>query len=202
MLQKDTTGVSSLKTGNATLTSSEAKVNTLNTQFYSVFIQEDSVIPPMPPSTYPNIGTLIFSVEGIQEKLDKLQPKKSCSPDDIPSWLLKECADEITPILQIIFTLNTHTLPQDWLTPNITPVFKRGDRSKPSNYRPISLTSICCKMMEHIVFSFIMNHSDCNSIISSSNMGLYFRPHHTCETNWSHLWKMSCEQWTNMISYS
>ena len=182
MLRKDTTGVSSLKTGNATLTSSEAKVNTLNTQFYSVFTQEDSVIPPMPPSTYPNIGIVIFSVEGIQALLVKLQPKKSCGPDDIPSWLLKECADEIAPILQIIFTqsLNTHTLPQDWLTANITPVFKKGDRSKPSNYRPISLTSICCKTMEHIVFSFIMNHSDCNSIINSYQHG--FRPHHSCET--------------------
>ena len=48
----------------------------------------------------------------------------------------KECADEIAPILQIIFTrsLNTQTLPQDWLTANITPVFKKGDGSKPSNY--------------------------------------------------------------------
>ena len=108
--------------------------------------------------------------------------KKSSGPDNIPSWILKECADEIAPILQIIFTqsLNTHTLPQDWLTANITPVFKKGDCSKPSNYRPISLTSICCKIMEHIILSFIMNHSSTNNIISSCQHG--FRPGHSCIT--------------------
>ena len=122
----------------------------------------------MPSSTYPDIGTLIFNVDGIKALLDTLQPKKLSGPDNIPSLILKEWADEIAPILQIIFTqsLNTYTLPQDWLTANITAVFKKGDRNKPLNYRPISLTSICFKIMEHIIFSFIMNHSNNNNIIS------------------------------------
>ena len=136
----------------------------------------------MPSSTYPDIGTLIFNVDGIKVLLNTLQPKKSSGPDNIPSWILKECADEIALILQIIFTqsLSTHTLSQDWLTANIIPVFKKGDRSKPSNYQPISLMSICCKIMEHIIFSFIMNHSNNNNIISPCQHG--FRPGHLCIT--------------------
>ena len=120
------------------------------------------------PILIPDIGTLIFNVNGIKALLNMIQPKKSSDPDNIPSWILKECADETAPILQIIFTqsLNTHTLPQDWLTANNTPAFKKGDSNKPSNYRPISLTSICCKIMEHIIFSFIMNHLNNNNIIS------------------------------------
>ena len=90
----------------------------------------------MSSSTYPDIGTLILNVNGIKVLLNTLQPKKSSGLDNILSWILKECADEIAPILQIIFTqsLNTHTLPQDWLIANITPFFKKGDCSKPSNY--------------------------------------------------------------------
>ena len=55
-------------------------------------------------------------------------------------------------------SLNTGTLAEDWLTANITPVYKKGSRSIPSNYRPISLTSVCSKVMEHIVFHSIMQH--------------------------------------------
>ena len=68
---------------------------------------------------------------------------KSAGPDDIPSCVLKLCAAEVSPFLQFIFTqsLNEGTLPSDWLKANITPIHKKGDRSVPANYRPISLTS-------------------------------------------------------------
>ena len=63
-------------------------------------------------------------------------------------------------------SLNTDTLPEDWLTANITPVYKKGSRSIPSNYRPISLTSVCSKVMEHIVFHSIMQHVQDYGILS------------------------------------
>ena len=69
------TGVSSLKTGNTTQTSSEDKANALNTQFYSVFTKEDNEVPQIPSSTCPDIGTLIFNVDGIKVLLNTLQPK-------------------------------------------------------------------------------------------------------------------------------
>jgi len=70
-------------------------------------------------------------------------------PDGIPAIILKICALEIAPILQVIFTqsITTNSIPDDWLLVNVVPIFTNRERSLPSNYRPISLTSICCKLM-------------------------------------------------------
>ena len=63
---------------------------------------------------------------------------------------------------------------------NITPVFKKGVHNDPSNYRPISLTSICCKTLEHIIFHSIMEHLNSNNIIIDNQDG--FRSGHPCQT--------------------
>ena len=62
----------------------------------------------------------------------------------------------------------------------ITPIFKKGDRSLASNYRPISLTSICCKILEHIAYSNIMNHFDRHVILTDRQHG--FRSKHSTES--------------------
>ena len=76
----------------------------------------------------------------------------------MPNTFLKKCADEVSPILQVIFTqsMNSGSLPDDWFSTNITPVYKKNDRANVSNYRPISLTAICCKVMEHIIYHSVM----------------------------------------------
>ena len=93
----------------------------------------------------PNIT---FSVDGIQHQLSKLDANKAKGLDNISSYILKHCAIEISPILQVIFTqsLNTGSLPSDWLQANVCPVFKKGNRTSASNYQPISLTSTCSKV--------------------------------------------------------
>ena len=68
----------------------------------------------------------------------------------------------------------------EWLTANICPVFKKGSRNMPSNYRPISLTSSCCKIMEHIIFHSIMEHVQHNNILIDNQHG--FRSGHSCQT--------------------
>ena len=98
--------------------------------------------------------SILFSAHGI------LVLGKALGPDVLTTYIFKHGASEIASILQMLFTqsLNTSTLPEDWLTANITPVYKKGIRSMPSNYRPIPLTSVCSKMMEPIVFHSIMQH--------------------------------------------
>ena len=73
----------------------------------------------------------------------------------------------------MLFTqsLNTGTLSEDWLTANIIPVYKKGSRSIPSNYRLISLTSVCSKVIEHIVFHSIMQHVEHYGISSEFQHG-------------------------------
>ena len=96
--------------------------------------------------------------------------------------ILKELATEIAPILNIIFTisLNTGEVPSDWKNANVSPVFKEGGRFKAENYRPISLTCICCKLMEHIITSHIVNHTDGHNILYPKQHG--FRSKRSCET--------------------
>ena len=90
--------------------------------------------------------SISFSAHGIQLLLENLVLGKAPGPDGLITYIFKHCASEIVPILQMLFMqpLNTTgALPEDWLTANITPVYKKGSRSIPSNYRPISLTSVC-----------------------------------------------------------
>ena len=78
-------------------------------------------------------------------------------PDQINAKILRELQDILAPTLEIIFnhSLNTGIVPSDWKMANITPLIKKGDRSQPNNYQPISLTSIVSKLFEHILSSNI-----------------------------------------------
>ena len=76
--------------------------------------------------------------------------------------------------------MSTATVPSDWLTANVTPIFKKNNRSNPSNYQPISLTSICCKVMEHIIYHSIMKHLQDHHILNQYQYS--FRQGYSCET--------------------
>jgi len=160
-LHKDHIGVPPLVTNEITISKSKDKAETLNQQFYSVFTDEDLSSVPSPTSLFSIMPSISFHVEGIYKLLNNLNSYKSPGPDEIPTRILKFCATEITPILQIIFTqsMATGNLPDDWLTANITPVYKKGNRSTSLNYRPISLTAMCCKVLEHIIYHYIMYNS-------------------------------------------
>ena len=106
------------------------------------------------------LHNVTISVDGVRKVLSTLDSSKSCGPDNIPARILKHCCNEIAPILTVIFTqsLNSGNLPDDWLTANITPIFKKGERANSTNYRPILLTSICCKLLEYILYHCITEH--------------------------------------------
>ena len=80
----------------------------------------------------------------------------------------------------MVHSLRTGTIPEDWKNANIHAIYKKGDKSLASNYRPISLTSLPCKIMEHILFHQIMSHLDKHDILTDVQHG--FRKSHSCET--------------------
>ena len=86
-------------------------------------------------------------------------------------------AHPLGPALALVFqaSLNQGQIPDDWRTAHITPIYKKGDKSKASNYRPVSLTSIACKLLEHIIHSNIINFFEKHKIISDYQHG--FRKH-------------------------
>ena len=69
----------------------------------------------------------------------------------------------------------------DWREPFITPIFKKGVRCKPSNYRSIPLTSVPCKIMESTIEDHIVNHLTENKAINPSQQG--FMNNKSCQTN-------------------
>ena len=167
-------GVYSLKKDGIAFCDPQHKADILNDQFSSVFTNEDSSDrPSLPNSTTPSMDPITVTVKGVQKLLQNLKPHKAGGPDKIPSRLLKLAAAELSPGLTKLYqlSLDQGQIPQDWETANVSPVFKKGNRSTPSNYRPISLTSIACKVLEHVVFSNIMSHFDSFNILSDSNMG-------------------------------
>jgi hypothetical protein len=86
-------------------------------------------------------------------------------PDNITAKTLKFCADALVQPLLHIFKLSfqSSSSPSGWLKALVTPIYKKGDKTLASNYRPISLTSICCKLMERIISKqlteFALNHN-------------------------------------------
>ena len=120
--------------------------------------------------------------EGVTKLLHKLNPSKASGPDLIPARILKELAVEIAPFLTTIFqeSFNTGTVPRDWRIANVTAIFKKGEKYKASNYRPVSLTSLCCKVQEHIITSNVLNHLDEHQVLTDCQHG--FRARRSCET--------------------
>ncbi len=74
-------------------------------------------------------------------------------PDELSLRVLQELAEEITPVLTKVFQKSIHygSIPEKWRSANITSIFKKGNTSSASNYRPVSLTCICSNMLEHII---------------------------------------------------
>ena len=78
-------------------------------------------------------------------------------------------------------TLDIGVVPTDWKIVNVIPIHKKGDKTEPGNYRPVSLTSIICKLMETIIRSKMENYLYGNSILGDSQHG--FRKGRLCLTN-------------------
>ena len=157
----------------------------MNDKFSSSFTSDDSdpysntVLegPSIPP-----ISDVLVNENGVRNMLLGLDVKKAGGPDLIPCRLLRELADELAPIFTDIFqkSLETGELPAVWRTANVAPIFKKGAVSDPGNYRPVSLTCIPCKLLEHIVVFHMRDHFDNYGTLTPLNHG--FRAKHSCET--------------------
>ena len=146
------------------------------------YSQDMSQPPDDIGNKYPNMPDLKIPVNGIIKLLQGLTPDKAPGPDQIRPLLLQKLCLEIAPILQDIFSksLEEGSLPSEWLKANVSPIFKKGEKSDPANYRPISLTCILCIIFEHIVASNVVKHLDVNQILYDLQHG--FRSKRSCET--------------------
>ena len=102
--------------------------------------------------------------------------------DQIEPRVLKECAKEIAPIFTILFnkSITRGAIPFDWSQAYVTPIFRKGEKYKVANYRPVSPICITCKVLEHIVVSNILDQIVEFDIVVDNQHG--FRARQSCET--------------------
>ena len=105
----------------------------------------------------------------IIEAIHELSPNSAAVPDCVPSSLLINCATELALVVLLIFShsLSHEVIPKSWKRAAIITIYKSVDKTVPSNYRQISLTSVICKVLERIirkqVFSFLDQKGCLNS---------------------------------------
>ena len=99
------------------------------------------------------LSQIRISPEGVRKKLEDLKPDKSPGPDGLHPAMLKRMAGVLCAPLATLFNLSLETghLPEDWKCANVTAIHKKGNRSDAGNYRPVSLTSMPCKIMESLI---------------------------------------------------
>ena len=174
MCRSENIGIPPLRTSTKLCATGPDKAEALNEYFQSVFTQEQPYpLPQKEKSPYPTIGHLHIHRTGVEKQLRNLNPAKAHGPDELPPKLLKIVAHEIAPALSFLFqqSHNCGVVPTQWRQAPVTPIHKSGVKSDPANYRPISLTCICCKVMEHIVLSHISKHLAANNILTEAQHG-------------------------------
>lgn len=146
----DHMGVAPLKEGNILHCDPKQKASILNRQFASVFTtdDDDTALPDLGPSPYPAMDDTSVSRAGVAKLLKKLKPHKATGPDGISARLLKVTADQISPAISLLFeaSLLQGEIPSYWKKAYVVPIHKKGCKSSPANYRPISLTAILSKL--------------------------------------------------------
>ncbi|KAI8483419.1 hypothetical protein Bbelb_388820 [Branchiostoma belcheri] len=127
----------------------------------------------LPMFTNEELNTITVSVEEVQEALQALHPNKAPGPDGISNRLLKEAAPVICTSLCDLFNLSLSTgqLPAEWKQCNVSPVYKKGDRTDPSNYRPIALLPAVPKVLERLVHNRLYTYLANNDLFNINQSG-------------------------------
>lgn len=128
-----------------------------NDYFTSVFTMDNNVLPAF-SMNLPPLSDVSISEPGILNLLLHFDIKKSPGPDDIPNSFLKRYAEWCAKYLYVVFTksVNDGALPDDWRLAKIKPAHKTGGKTFIPNYRPLSLTSTSCKLLEHIIYKHVI----------------------------------------------
>ena len=187
MKTKDRVGPLTDSDGN-TITDNQEAANLLNNFFTSVFTNEDTSNLPQPVQLFTEdisqkLSKISLTTDTILKSLTNLKPNKAPGVDKIMPNIVKEVAEEIVLPLTNIFqsSLDDGIVPDDWRNANVTPLFKKGARNLTSNYRPVSLTSILCKVLESHIRSSIVGHLKRYKLIKETQHG--FLSGKSCLTN-------------------
>ena len=123
-----------------------------------------------------------MSREDIFKILNSLSDKKATGLDNYQSKLIKICSPAISESLTYLInrSLGTGKVPSDWKKARVTTIFKKGKKSDPGNYRPISILPVLSKVLERLVHTQLYEYFSNNNFLTSCQSG--FRKGHSTET--------------------
>ena len=166
--------VGPLLTTSGQLTDSPAAMAELFASSFASVFSTEIPLNPFPHQVYSGtLSQVSITPDLINSALTDLDPNSAMGPDGIHPIVLKKCADILVYPLQIVFnrSLREGCLPSGWKQSLVIPIHKKGPRSNPLNYRPISLTSVVCKTMERIVCNQLRHYLESNSLLTSNQFG-------------------------------
>ena len=159
-----------------------ARANCFNECFARKFSAPFSgALPDAPVLNAPGLSRFYVPPGRVAQLLRELSPHKACGPDGLSARILHECAEELAIPLDTICRLSVRSgvFPSTWKRANVIPVFKKGSKKHPDNYRPVSLLAICSKILEKVVCEGLLQA--CLPALPSSQHG--FLPNRSCVTN-------------------
>jgi hypothetical protein len=141
--------------------------------FASVFVGDVPMNPAPHQSFEGFMEDSIIEAWEVYEVLVALDVNSAMGPDNVHPKVLKSCAEQLALPLAILFnrSLESGVLPSRWLESVVIPLFKGKSRYDPGNYRPVSLTSVCCKSMERIVVARLVDYLESNDLLSPLQFG-------------------------------
>ena len=171
----------------AVISNNKEMAESLNEYFSTVFTLEDINALPATEQLLEEGKTcleqLVVTPGMIEAKIKGLKDNKSPGADGISPRLLKEIVDDISVPLAIAFNLSIQDgiVPREWKNANIIPIFKKGSRCKSENYRPVSLTSVICKLLESLLRDHMVDFLTRHNLINQTQHG--FLKGRSCLTN-------------------
>lgn len=180
---KDNLSIPPLKISDGFVCDDLEKAESFNQYFCSVF----STTSTTDNNQLLRCGTgvmedLLISTRGIECLLQNLNVSKAGGPDGLSNSMLKLCAQSLAPFLKIIYDKSLHDscIPEDWKNAGVVPIHKSGPRDIVSNYRGVSLTCVVCKILEHVLYTSIVEYMNANSLFNVKQHG--FRKGLSCVT--------------------
>ena len=157
----DTSTYPALNVNNTQITCNKDKAEAFNNFFLSHSNIDTSNAHLPEEQDFPEeVESIIATEADVLDQILAIDPSKATGPDGISPRLLKEAGQSIIPSLTrlINLSLTSAKFPKSWKLANVVPLFKKGDKDVPNNYRPVSLLSCVSKILERIVFKYVFNY--------------------------------------------
>ena len=169
-------GVSMLRSKDGTMiVDDKQRADLLNEYFSSVCTVDDNRLPVIDHinPTSVQIDSVIFTPLKVAAAIKKLKPNQSSGPDGLVPLLFKNLSQSLAGPLSLLFSafMSVGRIPGEWKKAIITPVYKNGDSSDVSNYRPIALTNVICKIMERVICADLLAYLRHYGVINKHQHG-------------------------------